>query len=85
MAVVLDPIIWNGTPVKALNKYNVHCDMLGDMPINDWWGAKKEFLRKLEKGGYPKNTDRSWIISERDPDGKLIGLTIMHESDLRQR
>ena len=82
MVIVLQPIEWGRTYLKALNKYSVYCEALDErLPINDWWERKEDFIKALKKRGYPENTDRSWIITELGKDSTLVGFAVYHESD----
>ncbi len=85
MVAVLQDIEWGNTYVKGMNKYIISCEVLGEMPINDWWGRKKDFLRELRKNGYPQNADRIAIQSELDKTGKLCGFCLIHEDEFPRK
>ena len=84
MAVILQPINWEKSNIKELNKCYIDSCVLGKLGINEWWGRERDFKRELEKAGFPNKYDRQAVITQIGDDNRISGIEIWHESEFRQ-
>lgn len=81
MAVVLQPVRWEKSNIRELNKCHIDCKAIGELSINEWWGRDRDFKKELEKVGFPKDFNRSAQIIRIGSDNKICAFESIHESE----